>query len=81
MCVAIPISPATMEHEMSDLGVLLSHRDLLTAGLTVFGNRPETYVAWKSMFHNATADLNLKCCEELDPLTRYKKDHKDRGRP
>ncbi|TWW77468.1 hypothetical protein D4764_12G0008580 [Takifugu flavidus] len=40
-------------------------------GLTVFDNRPETYVAWKSMFHNATADLNLKCCEELDLLTKW----------
>ncbi|TWW54221.1 hypothetical protein D4764_0192240 [Takifugu flavidus] len=41
------------------------------SGLTVFDNRPETYVAWKSMFHNATADLNLKCCEELDLLTKW----------
>ncbi|XP_056867534.1 uncharacterized protein LOC130513013 [Takifugu flavidus] len=57
--------------DVSDLAVLLSRRDLLTAGLTVFDNRPETYVAWKSMFHNATADLNLKCCEELDLLTKW----------
>ncbi|KAK0140410.1 hypothetical protein N1851_022619 [Merluccius polli] len=65
-------SPASRQHaDVSDLAVLLSRRDLLTAGLTVFDNRPETYIGWKSMFRNATGDLNLKCCEELDLLTKW----------
>lgn len=37
----------------------------------MFDNRPETYIAWRSMFRNATGDLNLKCCEELDLLTKW----------
>lgn len=51
--------------------MLLSRRDLLTAGLTVFDNRPETYLAWKSMFRNAIEDLNLKCSEELDLIIKW----------
>ncbi|XP_026036546.1 uncharacterized protein LOC113029762 [Astatotilapia calliptera] len=57
--------------DVSDLAALLSRRDLLTAGLTVFDNKPETYLAWRSTFHNATEDLNLKCSEELDLLTKW----------
>ncbi|KAL4008122.1 hypothetical protein ACER0C_001974 [Sarotherodon galilaeus] len=57
--------------DVSDLAALLSRRDLLTSGLTVFDNKPETYLAWRSMFHNATEDLNLKCSEELDLLTKW----------
>ena len=57
--------------DISDLAALLSRRDLLTAGLTVFDNRPETYIAWKSMFRSATEDLTLKCSEELDLLTKW----------
>lgn len=49
----------------SDLAALLSRRDLLTAGLTVFDNKPETYLAWRSMFHNATEDLNLNAVKNL----------------
>ncbi|TKS65471.1 hypothetical protein D9C73_028149 [Collichthys lucidus] len=67
----VPSPSLRQQTDVSDLAVLLSRRDLLTAGLTVFDNRPETYVAWKSMFHNAIRDLNLKCCEELDLLTRW----------
>ncbi|XP_073763460.1 uncharacterized protein [Danio rerio] len=57
--------------DISHLATLLSRRDLLTAGLTVFDNKPETYLAWKSMFHNATEDLDLKCSEELDLIIKW----------
>lgn len=67
---ARPKSPHT-HAEKPDLAAYLSRRDLLTAALTVFDNRPETYTAWKSMFHNATGDLNLKYSEELDLLTKW----------
>jgi len=55
-----------LQTDISDLAALLSRHDLLTAGLTVFDNRPETYIAWKNMFCNATDYSNLKCREELD---------------
>lgn len=66
-----PSPSSRQQTDVSDLAVLLSRRDLLTAGLTVFDNRPATYIAWKSMFRNATGDLNLKCCEELNLLTKW----------
>lgn len=57
---------------ISDLAALLSRRDLLTAGLTtVFDNRPETFMGWKSAFCNAIEGLDLKCSEEVDLLTKW----------
>lgn len=37
----------------------------------MFDNIPDPYMAWKSMFPNATEDLNLKYSEELDLLTKW----------
>ncbi|XP_028311965.1 uncharacterized protein LOC114468978 [Gouania willdenowi] len=55
----------------TELSAYLARRDLLTAGITVFDNRPESYLSWKSMFHNATQGLNFKASEELDLLTKW----------
>lgn len=63
--------PQPPRTEMSDLAAFLARRDLLTSGFKVFDNRPESYLAWKSMFYNATDGLNLKASEELDLLTKW----------
>ncbi|XP_025752917.1 uncharacterized protein LOC106097899 isoform X4 [Oreochromis niloticus] len=57
--------------ELSDFTAYLARRDLLTAGFKVFDNRPESYLSWKSIFHNAIEGLNLKSSEELDLLTKW----------
>ncbi|XP_028328031.1 uncharacterized protein LOC114478897 isoform X2 [Gouania willdenowi] len=61
----------TPQTELSELSAYLARRDLLTAGITVFDSRPESYLSWKSMFHNATQGLNFKASEELDLLTKW----------
>ncbi|KAG7482433.1 hypothetical protein JOB18_021000 [Solea senegalensis] len=45
-------------YDASDLGRFLARRDLLTAGLTKFNDKPEDYWAWRSTFSNAIEDLN-----------------------
>ena len=57
--------------DISDLSAHLARRDLLSAGLKVFDNRPETYLSWKASFHNAKQGLSLRPGEELDLLTRW----------
>ena len=57
--------------DISDLTAHLARRDLLTAGLKVFDNRPENYLSWKASFRNVTHGLNLRPSEELDLLTRW----------
>ena len=56
---------------VSDLAKFLARRDLLTAGLTKFNDKPENYWAWKSTFSNAVEDLDLKASEELDLLIKW----------
>ncbi|KAI4896990.1 hypothetical protein NFI96_001373, partial [Prochilodus magdalenae] len=55
----------------SVLGRFLARRELLTAGLTKFNDKPEHYWAWRSAFSNATEDLGLKPSEELDLLIKW----------
>ena len=55
----------------SVLGRFLARRELLTAGLTKFDDKPENYWAWRSAFSNATEDLGLKPSEELDLLAKW----------
>ncbi|XP_048035615.1 uncharacterized protein LOC125261089 [Megalobrama amblycephala] len=57
--------------EIFNLAKFLARRDLLTAGLIKFDDKPENYLAWKSTFSNAIEDLDLKPCEELDLLTKW----------
>lgn len=53
---------------VSVLANFLARRELLTAGLKKFNDKPENYWAWKSAFSNATEDLGVKASEELDLL-------------
>lgn len=55
----------------SVLGRFLARRELLTAGLTQFIDKPENYWVWRFAFSNATEDLGLKPSEELDLLTKW----------
>lgn len=55
----------------SVLGRFLARRELLTAGLTRFDDKPENYWSWRSAFSNATEDLGLKPSEELDLLIKW----------
>ncbi|XP_077379067.1 uncharacterized protein LOC144019709 [Festucalex cinctus] len=66
-----PASLLSQQTEMSDLAAFLARRDILTTAFKVFDNRPESYLSWKSMFHNAMAGLDLKASEELDLLTKW----------
>ncbi|XP_063743151.1 uncharacterized protein LOC134866887 [Eleginops maclovinus] len=56
---------------VSVLARFLARRELLTAGLTKFNDKPENYWAWRSAFSNATEDLGLKPSEELDLLIKW----------
>ena len=65
-------NPFLQSHaDVFDLTAHLARRDLLTAGLKVFDNRPENYLSWRASYHNVTQGLNLKASEELDLLTRW----------
>lgn len=64
-------STLQQQADVSDLAARLSCCDLLTAGLTVFDNRLETCIAWRSIFHNDNEDLNLKSSEQFDLLTNW----------
>lgn len=57
--------------DILDLAAFLSHHDLLTAGIKVLDNPPESYTSWKSTFCNATGGLNLRSSKELDLLTKW----------
>lgn len=57
--------------EILNLAKFLESRDLLTASLMKFDDKPENYWAWKSTFSNAIEDLDLKPFEELDLLTKW----------
>ncbi|XP_038071932.1 uncharacterized protein LOC119740640 [Patiria miniata] len=57
--------------DISDLTAHLARRDLLSAGLKVFDNRPENYLSWKASYRNVTRGLNFKPSEKLDLLTKW----------
>ncbi|XP_034768789.1 uncharacterized protein LOC117966565 isoform X2 [Acipenser ruthenus] len=56
---------------VAGLAKILARRNLLTAGLTKFNDKPENYWAWKSTFSNAVEGLDLKPTEELDLLIKW----------
>ncbi|KAL2082436.1 hypothetical protein ACEWY4_022254 [Coilia grayii] len=58
--------PAT-EH----LAQYLARRDLVSASLYEFDDKPENYRAWLSSYKNATQGLGLTATEELDLMTRW----------
>lgn len=49
----------------------LIRREMVSAGLLQFDDKPENYWAWKASFVSATKDLNLSAREELDLLTKW----------
>lgn len=56
---------------MTDFVKYLARRELVTTGLIQFDDRPESFRAWQSSFHNAIRDLGLSASEELDLLTKW----------
>lgn len=56
---------------MTDFVKYLARRELVTTGLTQFDDRPESFRAWQSSFHNAIRGLGLSASEELDLLTKW----------
>lgn len=56
---------------VADLAKFLARRDLLTAGLTKFNDKPENYWGWKSTFTNTIEGLDLKPNEELNLLIKW----------
>lgn len=68
----ISLQPHTDDRSgMSDITKYLLRRELVNSGLIKFNDRPESYWAWKSSFHNAIGGLNLSASEELDLLTKW----------
>lgn len=63
--------PNRSSPDVLDLAKYLARRELITAGLTKFNDKPENYWAWKSTFSNAIEDLELKPSEELDLLIKW----------
>lgn len=56
---------------MTDFVKYLARRELVTTGLIQFDDRPESFRAWQSSFHNAIRGLSLSASEELDLLTKW----------
>ncbi|XP_040908610.1 uncharacterized protein LOC121191510 [Toxotes jaculatrix] len=54
-----------------DFAKYLMRREMVSAGLLQFDDKPENYWAWKTSFLSATKDLNLSAREELDLLTKW----------
>lgn len=57
--------------QITDLTKHLVRRELVSAGLLQFDDRPENYWAWKMSFQDVTKDLSLTAREELDLLTKW----------
>lgn len=53
------------------LAQYLARRDLVSASLYEFDDKPENYRAWQSSYKNATQGLALTATEELDLMTRW----------
>ncbi|KAL1007525.1 hypothetical protein UPYG_G00087930, partial [Umbra pygmaea] len=49
----------------------LIRKEMVSAGLLRFDDKPENYWAWKASFLSATKDLCLTAREELDLLTKW----------
>lgn len=49
----------------------LIRREMVSAGLLQFDDKPENYWSWKASFLSFTKDLNLSAREELDLLTKW----------
>ena len=49
----------------------LARRDLVTAGLYQFDDKPENYLAWFSSFTSAVGEVRLTPIQELDLMTKW----------
>ena len=49
----------------------LFKKDLILKKMTIFDDQPKSYYVWKTMFLNATAELNLSSSEIFDLLINY----------
>lgn len=56
---------------VQDIKKYLIRREMLSAGLLKFDDRPENYWSWKASFQSATKDLNRSAREELDLMTKW----------
>lgn len=56
---------------MMDFAKYLARRELVTTGLNIFDDKPESFRAWQSSFFNATQGLELTASEELDLLIKW----------
>lgn len=54
-----------------DFARYLIRREMVSAGLLQFDDKPENYWSWKASFLSSTKDLNLSAREELDLLTKW----------
>ena len=54
-----------------DFARYLIRKEMVSAGLLQFDDKPENYWSWKASFISATKDLNLTAREELDLMTKW----------
>lgn len=54
-----------------DFAKYLIRKELISAGLLHFDDKPENYWAWKASFVNTIKDLSLSVREEVDLLTKW----------
>ncbi|XP_056419493.1 uncharacterized protein LOC130360962 [Hyla sarda] len=55
----------------TEVARFLMRREIVSAGLMKFDDRPENYWAWKSSFLSGTQDLDLTDREKLDLLVKW----------
>ncbi|XP_061836601.1 E3 ubiquitin-protein ligase LRSAM1 isoform X1 [Nerophis lumbriciformis] len=63
--------PSRDQSVISDLAKYLIRKEIVSASLMMFDDRPENYWAWKASFITAIGDLNLSHREELDLLSKW----------
>ncbi|XP_061887355.1 E3 ubiquitin-protein ligase LRSAM1 isoform X1 [Entelurus aequoreus] len=63
--------PSRDQSVTSDLAKYLIRKEIVSASLLMFDDRPENYWAWKAAFITAIGDLNLSHREELDLLSKW----------
>ena len=59
------------QHDGFDMTKYLFKKDLILKKMTIFDDQPESYYVCKTMFLNATAELNLSSSEIFDLLINY----------
>lgn len=64
-------TPNSVAPETEHLAWYLVFRDLVSTSLYQFNDKPESYRAWHSSFHNATSDIGLTANEMLDLLVKW----------